>query len=136
MMTDPAFWESLTSGRVNNCRADATADGVQVALAVKAPVQARRFTGDTLDATLDASWTPTGDTWTGPMGMSVKGLPASFTGSSTISPDGDGTKVAYQGDLTIKIPLVGDKLEAKAAPFLMSVIDSQQAAGAAWLARG
>jgi len=134
MLADPGFWESLAGGYVQACQATSTADGVAVALTVKAPAEAKRVTGDTIEATLAASWQADCESWAGPLTLRVKGLPASFDGSSTVSPDGDGTKVVYTGDLSIKLPLVGPSLEAKAAPFLMGVINAQEAAGARWLA--
>jgi len=136
MLMDPKFWQSLAVGHVNHCDAAQTADGVQVDLGVQAPAEAKRLTGETLNATLEAAWKPTGDNaWSGPVAIAVKGLPASFSGTSTITPDGEGTSVAYEGDLTIRLPLIGPSLEAKAAPYLLGVLDAQQAAGTLWLAR-
>ena len=130
MLANPAFWESLADG----CKGTATDNGVQVALSVPAPAQARRITGDTIHATLDASWQPEGDGFTGPIKLHAKGLPASFVGTTAIRPDGDGSTVDYVGELAIKLPLVGPSLEKQAEPYLMRVINAQEAKGAAWLA--
>jgi len=130
MLADPAFWESLADGS----QGTAIADGVQVALAVPAPSKARSITGDVIHAALEATWQPADNGYTGPISLTVKGLPASFTGTSTIKPDGDGSVVDYQGELDIKLPLVGPKLERQAEPYLMRVINAQESKGAAWLA--
>jgi len=130
MLADPAFWESLTDG----CQGTTIDDGVQLALSVPAPHQARRVTGDTIHATLTATWQPTDDGFAGPIDLKVQGLPASFSGTSTVKPDGDGTTVDYTGELSIKLPIVGPSLEKQAEPYLMRVINAQQAKGADWLA--
>lgn len=135
MLANPQFWQSLAVGYVDHCAATPTADGVHVELSVKAPAEAKRIAGETLNATLEAVWKPAGDNdWRGPITIDVKGLPASFAGTSAITQDGGGTSVVYEGDLSIRLPLIGPRLEAKAAPYLMSVLDAQQAAGASWLA--
>ena len=130
MLANPAFWESLADG----CKGTATDNGVQVALSVPAPAQARRITGDTINADLEASWKPEGDGYAGPIILKAQGLPASFAGTTTISPDGDGSTVDYAGELSIRLPLVGPSLEKQAEPYLMRVINAQEAKGAEWLA--
>jgi len=133
MLTDPAFWQSLQDPHVTSCEASPTADGVQVLLQVAAPAEAVRVTGPVIHATLQAGWERTKNGWAGPIGLTVKGLPASFKGTCTIEPAGAGTSVEYAGALVVRLPLVGAGIEAMAAPYLMSVIDAQQEAGDQWL---
>jgi len=134
MLMDPGFWTQLAVGRVDHCDATPAADGVTVDIGVRAPSQVQRLTGDVLSASLSAAWAAAGHGWGGPVTIDVKGLPAVFKGTSSLNPDGTGTTVVYQGDLTIRIPLVGPSLEKKTAPFLLSVLEAQQDVGTNWLA--
>jgi len=134
MLMDPGFWKQLAVGRVDHCDATPTSDGVTVDIGVRSPSQVQRLTGDVMSATLTATWAAVGDGWGGPVAIDVKGLPAAFNGTSSLTPDGSGTNVVYQGDLTIRIPLVGPSLEKKTAPFLLGVLDAQQDVGTRWLA--
>jgi len=134
MLMDPGFWTQLAVGRVDSCDATPTTDGVTVDIGVRSPSQVQRLTGDVMSAVLTATWTQAGDGWAGPVAIDVKGLPAGFKGTSSLTPDGAGTSVVYQGDLTIRIPLVGPSLEKKTAPFLLGVLDAQQDVGTQWLA--
>jgi len=134
MLMDPGFWNQLAVGRVDHCDATPTADGVSVEIGVRSPSQVQVVAGDVMTATLTATWSPAGDGWAGPVTIDVKGLPAAFNGTSSLNAAGDGTTVVYQGDLTIRIPLVGASLEKKTAPYLLSVLDAQQAVGTRWLA--
>jgi len=133
MLTDPGFWQQLAIGRIASCDATPTSDGVSVEIAVRAPSQVQRLTGELMSAALTADWLPDGDGWAGPVSIDVKGMPASFKGSSSLTAAGTGTTAVYQGDLTIRIPIVGPTLEKKTAPFLLSVLDAQQDVGTRWL---
>ncbi|MCL2783514.1 MAG: DUF2505 domain-containing protein, partial [Propionibacteriaceae bacterium] len=124
MLADPAFWQSILTdeGRVESCQVDAIPGGVSMTLGVAAPSQLSRFTGGTLNLTLQTTWQVLDDGWSGPITIDVEKVPGSFAGTSTITPDGNGTSVVYNGDFTIHIPLVGKALEQKAAPYLTSVL--------------
>lgn len=136
MLADPAFWQLSMRGepQVESSQADAVTGGVVLRLKVTAPSQVARLVGDTLDMTLQATWLPDGDRWSGPVSIDVSKVPGSFSGLCTIAPAGGGTNVAYSGDFSIKLPLVGKTLEQKAAPYLTAVLKAQQATGIIWLA--
>ena len=135
MLMDPGFWTQLAVGRVDHCDATPTSDGVTVDIGVRSPSQVQRLTGEVMSATLTAAWPASGDGFGGPVNIDVVGLPAAFAGTSSLTPDGAGTAVVYQGDLTIRIPLVGPSLEKKTAPFLLGVLEAQQDVGTRWLAQ-
>ena len=48
---------------------------------------------------------------------------------------GRGTLVDFTGDFSIKVPFLGGKLEAQAAPALLESFAVQQKVGDEWLAR-
>ena len=135
MLADPAFWQYALSGQAPDVDATATDDGVALKLGVRAPSQVRAITGETLKFTLQATWQQSNDgSWSGPIMIDAGKLPGSFSGETTIAPDGAGTKVTYGGDFTIKVPLLGKTIEQKAVPYMTSVLSSQQAKGITWLA--
>jgi len=135
MLADPAFWQYTLEGQTQSIEVTPTDGGVALSLGVKAPSQIRAITGETLKFSLQATWQLGADgAWKGPIMIDAGKLPGSFTGDTTIAPDGAGTSVAYGGDFTIRVPLVGKTLEQKAVPYMTSVLSSQQAKGIAWLA--
>lgn len=135
MLADPAFWQYALADQVEQFEADPIPDGLSMKLGVPAPSQLKAFTSDTLAFTLQATWQQEGtDTWTGPIVIDAGKLPGSFSGATTISPSDGGTDVAYTGDFTIRVPLIGKSIEQKALPYMTSVLDGQQAKGTAWLA--
>jgi len=134
MLSDPAFWQFALEGQAESVAVSAVPDGVSMQLGAKAPSQVRAITGDTLQFTLAVTWAQGDGVWSGPIEIDAGKLPGSFTGTSTIGPDASGTKVTYGGDFTIKIPLVGGKIEQKAVPYMTAALDGQQAKGVEWLA--
>ena len=134
MLTNPEFWQSLAQGRVDSCQASLTETGLKAKIGAPAPEQISAFTGATINVNLDASWLETDDGWAGPFTIDVDKMPASLVGTSTIAAKDAGTVVHYDGELTIRIPLVGKTLETKAAPYVMAIINDQEAVGQAWLA--
>jgi len=134
MLTDPAFWQYALEGQADSVAVSAIPDGVSIQLGVQAPSQVRAITGDTLQFTLSVSWTQGDGIWTGPIEIDAGKLPGSFAGISTIGPDANGTQVTYGGDFTIKIPLVGGKIEQKALPYMTAALNGLQAKGVEWLA--
>ena len=136
MLADPAFWASALGGQTTACQANAIAGGVRVTADLPAPAQMRRFTGDTMRITLEATWQPLagGKGWSGPVSLQAGKLPAAFLGASAITADGSGSTVVYSGELSVRLPLVGKAIAEQAAPQLRAVIDAQQPLGARWLA--
>lgn len=53
----------------------------------------------------------------------MHGLPAAVSLRETLRSDGDGTRVDVNGDLKVKVPLVGAKLEGKAAGYIRPVLE-------------
>ena len=137
MLTDADFLGSMmTSPSIKSHQVSVDGTHTVIAADAPAPSQIKRFTGDTLTITLDIDWctvTPEGGR-TGPITVVVAKLPAKLSGTATVAPQGSGTTVTYEGEFSIRIPLVGGKLEGMAAPYITKVFDAQHLAGQDWLA--
>ncbi|MDR0836912.1 MAG: DUF2505 domain-containing protein [Propionibacteriaceae bacterium] len=135
MLTDPQFLESLLTRAGALSHTVSVSDGRTSAMArVASPAQAKKFTGDSIAFTLVIDWRADAQGYSGPISVDVDGLPARLSGTASIRGAEVGTTVTYDGDFTIRIPFVGSKLEATAAPHLLKVIDAQQPLGTQWLA--
>lgn len=100
------------------------------------PPELAKFAGSTLTVIQEIAWGPATDdgSRTGTLSLKVPGQPVSMPGTVTLAPGGRGTQVKVDGDLTVKIPLLGKKLEKAAAPAILEGIGMQQTVGDKWLA--
>lgn len=137
MVTDPNWLEELCQ------QTTATSHSVEVAagttrlhLSLPTPKEASAFIGSTLNLTQTVEWAdaaPDGS-HSGRMNVEIPGLPVTLTGTALLAPGGRGTTVDYNGELEVKIPLVGNKIEQAAAPYIKQALDAQQSVGDQWLA--
>lgn len=67
--------------------------------------------------------------------ITVEGMPAQLDGTVTLAPGGRGTMVHYDGDLAVRVPVLGPGLAKQAAPALLEALDVQQRVGDEFLAR-
>ena len=137
MLTDPAFLAAVCveSGDVSH-RVSATPDHSAVERTMRTPSVVQRFLGDTLTLLQDIRWNaPAADgSRTGTLDLTVKGMPAKADVTIALRPGGRGTLVDFTGDFSIKVPFLGGKLEAQAAPALLEGFAVQQKVGDEWLA--
>jgi len=137
MLTDAEFLGGMmTSPSIQDHQVSVDGSHTVVRASLAAPAQVARFTGNTLQVTLDIDWataSPDGGR-RGPIVVSVAKLPAKLAGTATLAPQGAGTTVTYEGEFSVSLPLVGGKLEGMAAPYITRVLDAQQTTGRAWLA--
>ena len=138
MLTDPDFLDGMFADQPGlTHQVDVRGTHTVLHVDTPAPRQITRFTGDTLHVTLDIDWATqpaTDGSRRGAMAVNVAKVPAGLTGTATIAPDDSGTTVTYEGEFSVRIPLLGAKLEQTAAPYVTRVLDVQQTQGQAWLA--
>jgi hypothetical protein len=67
--------------------------------------------------------------------MEIPGKPGQLVGAVTLSPEGAGTTEIIAGELRVKIPFIGGKLEAEIAKGLREGIRLEGKVGAGWLSR-
>ncbi len=138
MLTD-ADWLAAVAQRSGAVRHEADVDGdsTRLTVALPAPSQVQRFTGDEFVVHVDQNWgkAATDGGRSGDLQISVEKMPATMTGTATLKPSGERTVVDYDGDLEVRIPILGRKFEEAAAPYVKKVLDVQQTVGKSWLAK-
>lgn len=143
MMTDEA-WLADVARRSGATAYDVSVSGgsSHIHASLPAPDQVRTLVGPTLTVDSTISWGSV-DQYGRCLGtLSVDpphGIPSTISGSAVMGPAtvnaNEGTEVDYSVDFSIQIPLMGRKLEQAAAPYLMKVIDAQEAASLDYLTR-
>lgn len=72
----------------------------------------------------------------GKVDVTVPGMPIDVKADAIISPTAAGSKGDYSGELNVKIPLVGKKVEAQVEPFIKRAFDGVERRANHWLANG
>ena len=67
--------------------------------------------------------------------VDVPGMPVDVNAVAQMRPTAEGTTAHYGGDLKVKIPLVGKKVEAQIEPFIRDAFDGLERRAADWLSR-
>ena len=141
MLTDPAFRERVCE-RLEALTHDVTVTGVGTAAEVHvrqtqamtgAPAVAVKLTGDTVTLEQREVWR---SATTADLGISLPGKPVEFRAGRlqlTDTPDG-GCEQVTSGDLRVRVPLVGGKLESLLSDVLRGAMRRQAEVGDAWLA--
>ena len=104
----------------------------QVRSADDIPSFARSFVGDEILIVQTESWTsPT----SADVRLAIPGKPGEAVGTLELVESGGSTTESIDLDLTVKIPLVGGKIEKLIAGIFSSALDVEQRVGREWLAR-
>jgi uncharacterized protein DUF2505 len=143
MLADRAFREKVCDA-MGSTRSDVTIDGAagdgmrvvvdQTRPAAGIPSFARTFVGDAVRIVQRETWESA--TAAG-LVVEIPGKPGSLDGAIRLSADGQhgaGTVETVSGDLKVKIPMVGGKLEALLADMLRKALRTEERVGRAWLA--
>jgi hypothetical protein len=105
-------------------------------LPAKVPGFVKRFLGDTIPLDETQHWGDADDEGarTASFDVNFDGQPLHFSGTITLSADGDGTAVHTKGPLKCSVPLIGGKIENFAAEWIGKYLNKEQKVGAQWLA--
>lgn len=108
----------------------------QVARVMATPQEVRPFVGDavTIADTVDWGEADAHGARAGHFTIEVQDQPVSITGAVALAPGGRGTRLTMRGDLSVRIPLLGGRLEHMVAPMIQAVLEAQQVSGDRWLA--
>ena len=136
MLDDQEFREAvLEKQRV--VRGSVTIDGdvvtvEQVRSADDIPSFARKFVGDEILIVQTETWTsPT----SADVRLAIPGKPGEAVGTLELVESGGTTTETIDLDLTVKIPLVGGRIEQLIAGIFSAALDAEQKVGREWLAR-
>lgn len=138
MLTDEAFLRHAAVEMGSpDARVAASASRTAVEATIESPPEVRAFVGATLAILLEVAWgdaEPDGSR-SGTFSMTVPGTPVTVAGTTRLEPTASGSVLAYDGELTVKVPLIGSRIEREAAPAIHEALDAQARVGRAWLTR-
>ena len=139
MLADPAFREKVCVA-MRATRRDVSIDGAPESMKVVVdqtqpakgiPSFAKKFVGDEIQIVQHEQWKGgSGAT----LRVEIPGKPGALDGSIALSQNGSGTVEAVEGDIKVKIPMIGGKLEALIGDLLASALRTEERVGKAWLA--
>ena len=143
MITDPAWREQVcaaTGATSWDVAIDADAAGGTVSvtrvLPAEVPDAVRRIVGETVTVTQTETWgaAAADGTRQGDVELQVKGQPATMKASSILAPSAGGTQLQMDGELKVRIPLIGGRLEKELAKAIRMALQKEQEVGRTWLA--
>ncbi len=137
MFSDPAWLSDVCErAGVLEHTIEADADRSVVTQVHSTPSAAKAVIGPRLEMVQEITWRESEDPehHASDLTITVPGKPVTVAGVITLGPGGAGTVADFAGDISVKIPLIGKKLESQAAGVVTDVIKLQQDAGDAWLA--
>lgn len=138
MLTDETFLAHAAAELGStDARVAATSTRTAVEAAVETPTEIKAFVGPTLRIIQEQTWAepePDGRR-SGTVTITVPGAPVTLVGSAVLAPTDQGSVLTYEGDLSVKVPLLGGRIEAQAAPTILEAFDAQGRVGRTWLQR-
>ena len=95
------------------------------------------FVGERLAIVQEVRWGPVDadGARSGTFSITVPGKPVTFEGTARLEPTASGSVIDHAGDLSVRIPLLGARIEKEAAPAILEALDVQARVGRAWLTR-
>ncbi|MFD4181592.1 DUF2505 domain-containing protein [Rhodococcus sp. NPDC058514] len=74
-----------------------------------------------------------GDRAVGTFSARVEGLPGAVTGTLTLAPEGTGSAITLDGQVEVKLPLIGGKIEAVIAEQVVELLDAEHEFTEGWI---
>jgi hypothetical protein len=135
MLDDPEFREAVLEQQ-KVVRGSATIDGdvvtiEQVRAGDDLPSFARSFVGDEILIVQTENWT---SATSADVRLTIPGKPGEAVGTLGLVESGGTTTETVVLDISVKIPLVGGKIEKLIAGIIESALDVEQRVGREWLA--
>lgn len=129
MQTDRAFLEEVCRlGGAVAYEVEAIGNRTKMSRSMPSPDVARKFVGDTITVVETYLWgaASADGTRIADLVVDVPGTPGRMTGAAVLSPTPSGSQIVVSGDLVVRLPLVGRKLEQAAAPALTAGVEVQE----------
>ncbi len=136
MLVNPGFAEhvgqKIKAGNVTTTEVD---NGLTSVFTLETPEAARMIVGNQLTVTETVIWAePHSDgSRDGRLTLSVTGVPATVDSTLQLRPAPSGSTITYDADFTVRIPLVGKKIEEMAEKHLTRIMEACESVGATWL---
>ncbi|WP_297741261.1 DUF2505 domain-containing protein [uncultured Tessaracoccus sp.] len=111
--------------------------GTRIDMTLPAPDHVQKVLGKTVKVSILLAFSDeTSDgTIPGTMNVDVPGMPVEARATSKLVPTSTGTVGDYAGELKVKIPLVGKKVEAQVEPFIVQAFAGMEKRAHVWLTR-
>jgi len=108
---------------------------VQRVMAPQVPDLIRRFVGDSISIAQVEQWSAPGPTGvrTAVVDVTVKGQPASMTGSMVLSPAPNGSTELVTGEVKVSIPFLGRQIEPEIVKVIEAALRIEQRVGQDWV---
>ena len=139
MLADPAFREKVCAA-MSAVRHEVDIDGSGAGMTVVVdqsqpadgiPSFAKKFVGDEIQIIQRESWK---NATSATLLVEIPGKPGDLKGGIDLAGDDDGTVETVAGDIKVKIPMIGGKLEGLIGDLLSKALKTEQRVGRAWLA--
>lgn len=138
MLTDPQFYQ-FVGDHLNATSVAATPvdDGLTASMIVPAPEGTGKWIGAHLNLTETVIWGPaSGDgSRNGRMALTLSGFPATMDGPIKLEPTNQGCSMDYNAEFTVRIPLIGKKVENMAGDSMTRLVHASETLGNSWLAQ-
>ncbi|HJE52229.1 MAG TPA: DUF2505 domain-containing protein [Tessaracoccus flavescens] len=117
--------------------ADIAADATTLRMKLPVPSHLTKFVGETVSLRQIFRFQEPGPDGVvrGKVDVEVPGMPVDVFADAELNPTGETTTAKYTGDLKVKIPLVGKKVESQLEPFIRDAFDGLERRAAHWLSR-
>jgi hypothetical protein len=138
MLADSAFREKVCTA-MHAVRRDVSVDGAGAGMDVVVdqtqpakgiPSFAKKFVGEEIRVVQREEWTGAD---AASLVLEIPGKPGSFRGTIALAADGTGTVESVTGDVKVKIPVVGGRLEGLIGDLLRAALETEERVGRAWL---
>lgn len=139
MLSDPAFRERVCQA-MDTASHDIAVDRTELGVSVRIdmlqhtqgiPGFAKKIVGDSTRIIQSEQWVAAKGA---DLGVEIPGKPGRIRGTITLSGDEFRTVETFVGEAKINIPLVGSKVENLIERLFIAGMDTEQRAGAKWLA--
>ena len=97
------------------------------------PAAAARFVKSDLRVTFTEEWATNEAGAASRTSVTVDGAPVSVEATSTLNPSDAGSAREVSGNLSVRVPLLGGRIEKEAVAHLGRVVEREQALAANWL---
>lgn len=138
MVTDAAWRDKVATAQgVLSCDVTITPEGEgarvvidQVQNTAGLPAIAKKIAGEETRAVVTEVWTSSTE---GTIEIVAPGKPTRAVGTVTLEPEGDTTRHVTDLEVTVKVPIVGGRLEQLMVDNITKGLEIEEAVGSAWL---
>jgi hypothetical protein len=136
MLVNPSFAEHVAQEiKATKVTTQDLDKGMTAVFQVGSPQGAAKILGPTMKLSETVTWQkPHADgSRLGHMSFSIEGIPASAQGPLRLDVIEEGTEMVFDADFTVRVPLVGKRIEQMAHESLTAIITACEQVGNRWL---